>query len=809
MEAYQNTTLSPEARAEDLLRRMGLEEKMAQLTCTFPRSLEDWTAMERFASLGIGQVSCLEMRTLETPEDCAEFQRSYQRYVMEHSPHHIPAIFHMEGLCGPLFQGTTSYPAGISRGSGWNPALERAIGESVGRQEKAMGITHTLAPVLDVARDPRMGRQGESYGEDPALCAALGAAYTAGLQSGEVDGRRTDAVAKHFLGFHQAAAGIHGAHADVPDRPLREVFAKPFQAAITEAGLKGVMPCYCTINGEPVHGSRALLTGLLREEMGFAGVVFSDYGGISNIHSAQHAAESAAAAGAAALTAGVDVEAQVPNCYNDDLSAWVREGKLDEALVDRAVRRVLTAKFRMGLFEHPFALTGQALADQLDRESDRTLSLQSARQSLILLKNDGVLPLKQGIRRIAVLGDQADNARIFFGGYTHLSMAEAVLAAGASMAGVEPKPWQTGVYTPIPGTPIQPDDGPYFDEVLRRQKPGCPSLLEQLRRDLPGVEIVFSGAYPIAGDDSSRHDQALAACRGADVVLLVLGGKHGSGSIASMGEGVDASDIGLPPCQEELILRLKALSVPLVGLHFNGRPISSDVADENLNAILECWSPSEFGAQAVSEVLRGVYNPGGKLPVSVARCAGQVPIYYNHPWGSSWHQGDSIGFTNYVDLSHRPRYPFGFGLSYTTFAYGDLRVSRREVSPDDTLEVSCRVTNTGAVAGTEIVQLYVRDLYASMCRPVQELAGFARADLEPGETKTIRFRLRPSQLAFLDPSMRWKVERGEVQLRIGASSEDIRLEDTFTVSEDAYVEGRTRGFWAEAAVEPVTAETEG
>lgn len=800
MENYMNTALSPEQRAQDLLRRLSLEEKMAQLTCTFPRGKGDFEGVKCHAPFGIGELSALEMRTLQTSEDCAAMQRELQQRVMDNSPHQIPAVFHMEGLCGPLFQDTTSFPSGIGRASSWNPALERKVGEIVGRQEKAMGITHTLAPVLDVARDSRMGRQGETYGEDPTLCAAMGSAYTAGVQSGEVDGRRTDAVAKHFLGFHQSAGGIHGAHADVPERSLWETFAKPFQAAITQSGLKGIMPCYCSINGEPVHASKELLTDLLRDEMGFDGVVFSDYGGVSNIHDSQHAAENLVEAGAMALKAGMDVETPTPTCYNENLIQYIRDGMLDEKYVDRAVLRILTAKFRMGLFESPFALTGESLAQQLHSEADRQVSLQSARESLILLKNNGVLPIAKSVKKIALIGDQAVKARVFFGGYTHLSMAEGVYAASASMAGVEPKPWQTGVYTPIPGTPIQQDSDPCFDSVLRQQKPGCKSLLEQLQCDMPETQIVWSYGYPIAGNDCSYHDAAVDACRDADLILMVIGGKHGTSSIASMGEGVDATDIGLPLCQEVLIQRLKELNIPLVGIHFNGRPISSDVADACLDAILECWNPSECGAQAVVEVLCGTYNPSGKLPVTVARSEGQLPIYYNHPNGSSWHQGDSVGFSNYVDMPHQPRYPFGFGLSYTDFDYSGLALSSKELLPGDTLTISCNVRNRGSVPGTEVVQLYISDPYASMCRPVQELAGFGRVELKPGEEKEVVFCLKLSQLAFLDREMRWKVEKGELKIRIGASSEDIRLEGSIHIIKDAYIEGKTRGFWAEITI---------
>lgn len=798
-ELYLDPSASPAQRAKDLLERMSLEEKIAQLSCAFPRELGDDKAMSG-CKLGIGQVSCLEMRNLETTEDCARFQREYQKTIMEKSPHHIPAIFHMEGLCGPLFQGGTSFPAGLARASGWDAELEREIGSSVGRQERAMGITQTFAPVLDIARDPRMGRQGETYGEDPALAACLGAAFTKGIQAGETDGRHSDAVAKHFLGFHQSAGGIHGSHCDIPERPLREIFAKPFQAAVTESELQGIMPCYCVINGEPVHGSRALLTELLREKMGFSGLTVSDYGAIGNIYRSQHAAESMTDAGAAALRAGMDMELQCQECYTDDLIPLFREGKLEVSLLDQAVKRVLTAKFRMGLFEHPFALAGEELETQLADEKDSVLSLKSARESLILLKNDGTLPISKEVKRIAVIGPHAANARYFFGGYTHMDMAVASLAAGVSMAGIEPKPWQKGIYTPIPNTPIQPDDDPRFDEVLRRQKPGCKNLLEGLKEEFPGAEIIYSAGYPIAGDDCSGHREALAAAEDADLVILTLGGKYGSSTVSSMGEGIDSSTIGLPECQEHFIEEVAKLGKPLVGVHFNGRPISSDTADEHLNAVLEAWAPAETGAEAICEVLSGKFNPCGKLPVTVARNAGQIPIYYNHPYGSMWSQGESVGFQNYVDLPHTPRYPFGFGLSYTTFRYSDIRISKEAFLPEETLRVSCTVKNTGSAAGTEIVQFYIRDPYASMARPIQELAGFARVELSPGEEKSVSFTMRLSQLAFLDKEMRWKVEKGGYEVLIGASSQDIRLTGSFQVTEDGFVDGKTRGFYAETEV---------
>lgn len=438
---WENQQFSPAERAKDLLADMTAEEKIYQLRGIFPFGGEtDFDAISQQTKCGIGQVSTLQMRDMLTTEECCAWQRKIQEIVMENSPHHIPAVFHMEGLCGPFIQDSTSFPSGIARGAGWDPALEEKIGEIVSRQETACGITQTLAPVLDVARDPRMGRQGESYGEDPTLAAALGTAYTKGLQRNETAGRKTEGVAKHFLAFHNSQGGIHGTHSDTPERLLREVFAKPFQAAITQGGLKGIMPCYCSIDGEPVSASKRLLTGLLREEMGFEGVLASDYGAIGNTHSVHCIGETAEEAGLLCMEAGMDLELPNVTAYNEKLIELFESGKADMEILDRAVLRVLTAKFRMGIFEHPFALEGEELKKVFLNPADRELSLQSAKESLVLLKNDGVLPIKKDVKHIAVIGPHADHANKFFGGYTHLCMAESTYAVASSIAGVDGQP---------------------------------------------------------------------------------------------------------------------------------------------------------------------------------------------------------------------------------------------------------------------------------------------------------------------------------------------------------------------------------
>lgn len=528
---YLDVRKTPEERAKTLLAELSLDEKMAQVNCIFPFG-EDYTDMGKISvrtPLGIGEVSTLEMRRIISLEEAANWQRKVQKIVMDNSPHRIPAIFHMEGLCGAFIQDTTSFPAGIGRGAGFEPELEEKIAETVSRQEAACGITHILAPVLDISRDPRMGRQGETYGEDPALAAALGAAYTRGIQKGETAGRKTESVAKHFLAFHNSQGGIHGTHSDTPVRLLQEIYGKPFQAAITESGLKGIMPSYNSINGEPVSASQSLLKGLLREEMGFDGVCVSDYGAVGNVHHVQHVGETETEAGLYCMQAGVDVEMPSTAGYNERLKEKFAQGEADMALLDGAVLRILTAKFRMGLFEHPYALTGEELRKTVCHEADREVSLRSAKKSLVLLKNNGALPLKGTYKKIALIGPHADYARKYFGGYTHMCMMESTYAAANSIAGVSGVVQaDEGQIKTISGTNIQSDETEEFEAILKRQKPGCKSLLEEMRDRLPETEILYAYGYPIAGADESGFEEALQAVREADLAILTLGGKHGT-----------------------------------------------------------------------------------------------------------------------------------------------------------------------------------------------------------------------------------------------------------------------------------------
>ena len=800
---YRNIELTPEERAACLLEELSLDEKVAQLNCVFPfdQIRYDFEEISEQTKYGIGQVSTLEMRRMESLDEVVQWQRKVQTIVMKNSPHNIPAIFHMEGLCGAFIQDSISFPSGIARGAGWNPELEERIAEIVSRQEAACGITHVFAPVLDISRDSRMGRQGETYGEDPVLVSSLGSAYTRGCQKYETAGRKTESVAKHFLAFHNSAAGIHGANSDTPARLLEEIYGKPFQAAITEAHLRGIMPCYCLINGEPASASHHFLTELLREDMGFDGVCVSDYGAINNAFMFQGIGESKEEVGLRCLKAGMDMELPSAEGYGEAFKSLFASGEADMHILDRTVKRVLTAKFRMGLFEHPFALEGEYLHSVFEDKKDREVSLQSAKESMVLLKNNDVLPIHRSVRKIALIGPHADSPRKFFGGYTHMCMMESTYAIANSIAGVsgmrniDPKDIVT-----VPGTNIQSDETEEFDAILRRQKPQCRSLLEELRAKLPGKEIHYSYGYYIAGEDQTYFDEAIKLVEEADLVILTLGGKHGTCSMASMGEGVDASNINLPKGQDLFIQKAAELGKPMVGVHIDGRPISSDVADQYLDAILEAWSPSETGAEAIVSALIGEYNPGGKMPVTTAYHSGQIPIYYNHQYNSCWHQVGSIGFVNYVDLPHTPRYCFGHGLSYTEFKYSNLKISKKEVAPFETLQIQMDIENTGMQKGDEVIQLYIGDVYASLARPVKELAGFKRVTLEPKEKKTVIFEIKASQMAFLDSDMRWKVEKGVFKVEVGSSSEDICLEDEYRVTEDGWIDGKERGFYGKVSV---------
>jgi beta-glucosidase len=791
---YQNPHLSDEERAEDLLARMSLEEKMGQIQCYNPAaSLKD--NLSELHPHGVGEVSSLVVCSVKTKEEVAEKLRLIQEKVMALSEHHIPALFHIETLTGVLMPEATSFPTGIGQGSTWDPELQKKMGAIIREEAKAIGARQAFAPVLDISRDSRFGRQGETYGEDPALASSMGSAYIQGIQNDEELKKGLIATTKHFIGYHSSQGGIHAATCDIPARALREIYAKPFQSAITNGKLKSVMNSYGVINGKPIAGSKSMLTNLLREEMEFQGLVVSDYCSISELHSRHRICESSEEAGICALKAGMDVETPSKDCYGDGLMEMIRDGKVDIYLLDRAVRRVLLAKFQVGLFENPFPFAKEDVKKVFHSKEAKDVSLQMARESLILMKNNGILPIKPAGKKIAVIGHHANSSRMLFGGYSFMSMAECQLGAKNTMAGAQLEETYIEERGKYSGSNVDIEQ-PQLEMCTKDFYPEIKNLLEQLREVRPKAEIRYAYGYPYVGNDMSHHDEALKIAKEADIVILTLGGKYGWGSVCSTGEGIDSTSINLPECQEIFLEKLGKLGIPTIAIHLDGRPISSDAADTYADAILEAWNPGEYGAEAIVSILIGEYNPGGKLPVSVAYNAGQIPVFYNHDNGSGYDVNTDSAFKSYVDKPHEPRYYFGHGLSYTTFCYSNLVLNKHDLYPDDILTVSVDIQNVGEVSGDEIVQIYVKDRFASMVRPVMELAGFRRVTLSAGEVKTIIFSIHPSQLAFLDKDMKWKVEAGEVDVLVGASSKDIRLNDCVRISTDKYVNGASRKFFA-------------
>lgn len=807
--SYLDSSLSAQERADDLLQRMSIEEKMGQIVGYMPDK-GSIDKLEKDYPQGAGEVVMLFAGELENKEAVVEKVTHIQNKIMELSEHRIPAIFHLETLAGALLPEATSFPTGIGQASTWNPALQKELASIISKQARAVGVSHAFAPVLDIARDPRFGRLGETYGEDPALAAAMGTAYVSGLQNGGDLKEGVLACAKHFVGYHMTQGGIHAASTSVPPKMLREIYAKPFQAAITLADMKSIMNTYSSIDGEPVVGSRRYLNELLREEMGFDGLIVSDYTSIAELHTRHMVAESRTDAGELSLKAGMEVELPSKDCYNDELMQRIQGGKVSMDILDQAVCRVLIAKFELGLFENPYPMSSVEVERIYKDPNNKKTSLEAARQSIVLLKNNGVLPLQRTKqKKIAVIGHHAASTRSLFGGYSYTSLFDAMLNVGNTMAGVDFEMISnlnasefsvSKNYFTYPGSIVQVES-PKTEELVRKHYPMTNNLLEQIRLECPNAEVTYAYGYAYAGNDMSMHDEALAAAAEADVVILTLGGKHGWGMFCTTGEGIDTTHIGLPECQEIFISRLAALKKPTVAVHFDGRPISSDMADQHIDAILEAWNPGQYGAKAVTDILFGDYNPTGRLPVSVAYNAGQVPLFYNHDHGSSYHVGTVNEYKSYLDCPREPRYYFGHGLSYASFRYSNMTISKEVCEPNEQVTVTIDVTNTGEVFGEEVVQLYIRDKYASIVRPVQELAGFVRVPLKPNETRTVQFHMNPSQFAFLDTNMTWKIEAGVIEVMAGASSHDIREKGSFRICSDLYIDGRTRGFYADASIQ--------
>ena len=743
---HLDPTLAVEDRVVALLAEMTLEEKVAQLGGVWitdlvsPDGFDEGRAAAHLAN-GIGHVTRIGASTGLRPSESAALMNTVQRYAIEHTRMGIPVVVHEESTGGYCARDATVFPQAIGLAATWDPELLEEVAAVIREQLRAVGARHTLAPVLDIARDPRWGRVEETYGENPVLAGALGTAYVRGLQTDDLSAG-VICTGKHFLGYGLPEGGMNHAPVQLGPRELREMFAEPFSAAIRDAGLASMMNSYSSIDGLPCAGAAEILTGLLRDELGFDGVVIADYSSVELLMTHHHTAADKAEAAAQALTAGLDLELPAFDCYRH-LTRLVDQGTLDIALVDRAAGRVLTSKFRLGLFEHPYVDAERAGA-VFDTFAQRDLARRAAARSIVLLRNEEqLLPLDlEHLGRISVIGPLADSIRGLQGDYHYPAHTEIVYETGSATPALLPQ--AGGVFSP----------GPHFT-------PHVTPLAALTSAVGDWAEIEYQAGCSVTGDDDSGIPAAVAAAERSDVVLLFVGGESGLMPHSTVGETRDATDLGLTGRQQELVEAIVATERPTVVTLIGGRVFALPWIAANVPA-----------------VLLGHVDPGGRLPVTMPRSAGQVPVHGTHRAGG----GRSQFWGDYTDSPAAPLFPFGHGLSYTTFAYDELEVTPGSTTAPTTVAVT--VTNTGARAGDEVVQLYVTDEVASVARPSRALVGFARIALASRESATVTFTVHPSRLAFYDQAMRFVCEPGVFLFAVGASRADIKARGTAELAGD-------------------------
>ena len=738
--AYKNPRLPLERRVSDLLARMTPEEKVAQLVCLWEGTPKTGPARERASDFspekarevmrhGIGQIA--RQREGKEPREAAVFANALQKWLVEQTRLGIPAIFHDEILHGLMAPKGTSFPTPLALASSWDTELVARVFTAAALETRARGSHFVLGPNLDLAREPRWGRTEETYGEDPYLVSRMGVAAIKAIQGPGpgVDGEHVIATAKHFAAHGQPEGGTNIAPVNVSERVLRETFLPSFEAAVKEARVMSVMASYNEIDGVPSHASRWLLQKVLREEWGFDGIVASDYYGIPQLQSLHRVAADKSEAARLALEAGVDAELPDPDCF-PALLQLVKDGKVPMALVDKAVARNLRAKFLLGLFENPYVEPARA-ERVTNSEAHRALAAEAARRSITLLKNEGnLLPLdRERLKSIAVIGPNAERAHL--GGYTDPNQGRGV----GVLEGVRAKLGERVKVNYAKGVHITREGGNWWAD-------------ESHLAD--------------AAEDEKLIAEAVEVARGSDVALLVLGGNEDTNKEAWSDNHLgDRDSLELVGRQNDLVRAVLATGRPTVVMLINGGPLAVNYIAERVPAVLEGFYLGQETGVAVADVLFGDYNPAGKLPVSFPRTVGQLPLYYNHK---------PTARRGYLYASKEPLYPFGHGLSYTTFEYSNLTVSPARITPGGVARVSVNVRNTGSRAGDEVVQLYVRDLVSSVTRPVKELKDFRRVSLAPGESRAVTFTLTPDKLSFLNLKMERVVEPGGFDIMVGTSS---------------------------------------
>lgn len=767
-------------RVADLLSRMTLAEKLAQLGSVWvgasgngdeglaPMQHEFSAELPPFDDLiqdGMGQLTRVFGTRPVPPAAGMVALAALQQRIVTASRFGIPAIAHEECLTGFAAWSATIFPAPLSWGASFDPGLVRDMAAAIGASMRACGVHQGLAPVLDVTRDPRWGRTEETIGEDPYLVGTIGTAYVLGLQTAGVD-----ATLKHFAGYSASRGGRNMAPVSIGRREFADVILPPFEMAIRLGGARSVMPAYTDVDGVPATADRELIGRLLREELGFDGLVVSDYYAVSFLEQQHSVAASQAEAGAVALHAGIDVELPAVRCFGPPLLKAITAGLADEAAVDRAAARVLTRKCQLGMLDPVWrALPSpeDAPPPDLDPPEHRKLAARLAGESVILLANPrGALPLRAGAR-VAVVGPLAHDPLAFFGCYSmprHLG--EAYPDAAAS----------------VPVTTLLSA----LRAELAAQDP-------ESAGELAGVS--YARGCDIRSQDSSGFIAAVAAARSAEVVVAVVGDEAGLFGRGTSGEGCDVASLRLPGIQEDLLLALTDTGTPVIAVLVTGRPYALSTVADRLAGIVQAFFPGEEGGRAIAGVLSGRIVPSGRLPVEMPGPDAALPSSYLRSRLAGPHSGSS------VDPS--PLFAFGHGLSYTSFGYADLAVHPDRVPTDGMAEIACTVRNTGSRAGAEVVQLYLTDPVASVARPLRWLAGFVRVPLEPGEARRVRFRVHADQVAFSGRSGRRVIEPGEICVGIGGASDNLPLTGSFSLHGPERTVGADRVLHTESSIGPV------
>lgn len=785
---YEDPAATLDARIENLLQQMTLEERTCQMVTLYgyKRVLKDALPTPEWKQMlwkdGIGAIdehlNGFQQWGLPPSDNENVWPASrhawalneIQRFFVEDTRLGIPVDFTNEGIRGVESYKATNFPTQLGLGHTWNRELIRQVGLITGREARMLGYTNVYAPILDVGRDQRWGRYEEVYGESPYLVAELGIEMVRGLQHNH----QVAATAKHFAAYSNnkgAREGMARVDPQMPPREVENIHIYPFKRVIREAGLLGVMSSYNDYDGIPIQGSYYWLTTRLRKEMGFRGYVVSDSDAVEYLYTKHNTAKDMKEAVRQSVEAGLNVRCtfRSPDSFVLPLRELVKEGGLSEEVINDRVRDILRVKFLIGLFDAPYQTDLAGADDEVENEANEAVALQASRESIVLLKNtDNTLPLNiDKIKKIAVCGPNADEE-----GYALTHYGPLAVEVTTVLEGIREKAQGKA-------------------EVLYTK--GC----DLVDAHWPESEIM---EYPLTPDEQAEIDRAAANARQADVAVVVLGGGQ-----RTCGENKSRTSLELPGHQLKLLQAVQATGKPVILILINGRPLSVNWADKFVPAILEAWYPGSKGGTAVADILFGDYNPGGKLTVTFPKTVGQIPFNFPYKPASQIDGGKNPGPDGNMSRINGALYPFGYGLSYTTFEYSDLEITPKVITPNQKATVRLKVTNTGKRAGDEVVQLYTRDILSSVTTYEKNLAGFERIHLKPGESKEIVFTLDRKHLELLNADMKWTVEPGEFAIMAGASSEDIRLNGILTVED---YQARLQALESQNPVSPVTASTD-